>query len=80
MTHLCSYNLSRNSKHWLILPSTIAVFRYVIGPRKLSANERCFVSGGQTVVGLLQTTQIIPDISFLTDHVAYTSSNKTNIV
>ena len=35
-----------------ILPSTAAVFSYVVGPRKLSANEQCFV-GAQTVVSLL---------------------------
>ena len=40
-----------------ILPSTTAVFSYAIGPRKLSANEQFFV-GAQTVVSLLQTTQI----------------------
>ena len=40
-----------------ILPSTTAVFRYGIGSRKLSANEQFFV-GAQTVVSLLQTTQI----------------------
>ena len=56
-----------------ILPSTTAVFSYAIGARKLSANEQFFV-GAQTVVSLLQTTQIIPDICFITDHVAYTSS------
>ena len=39
-----------------ILLSTIAVFSYAIGPRKLSANEQFFV-GAQTVVSLLQTTQ-----------------------
>ena len=38
-----------------ILPSTIAVFSYVIGSRKLSANEQFFV-GAQTAVSLLQTT------------------------
>ena len=52
-----------------ILPSTIAVFSYAIGSRKLSANEPFFV-GAQTVVSLLQTTQIISDICFITDHVA----------
>ena len=41
-----------------ILPSTTAVFSYAIGPRKLSANEQFFV-GAQTVVSLLQTTEII---------------------
>ena len=45
-----------------------------------SASENGNVSDAQTVVSLLQTTQIIPDISFLTDHVAYASSNKTKIV
>jgi len=40
-----------------ILPSTAALFSYAIGPRKLSANEQFFV-GAQTVVSLLQTTQI----------------------
>ena len=62
-----------------ILPSTTAVFSYAIGSRKLSANEH-FFGGALTVVGLLQTTQIISDVCFITDHVAYTSSNKTKIV
>ena len=52
-----------------ILPSTTAVFSYAIGSRKLSANEQFFV-GAQTVVSLLQTTQIISDVCFITDHVA----------
>ena len=43
-----------------ILPSTTEVFIYAIGSRKLSANEQFFV-GAQTVVSLLQTTQIISD-------------------
>ena len=62
-----------------ILPSTTAVFSYAIRSRKLSANEQFFV-GAQTVVSLLQTTQIIPDVCFITDHVAYASSDKTTIV
>ena len=62
-----------------ILPSTTAVFSYAIGSRKLSANKQFFV-GAQTVVGLLQTTQMISDICFITDQVAYASSNKTRIV
>ena len=62
-----------------ILPSTTAVFSYTIGSRKLSANEQFFV-GAQTVVSLLQTTQIISDVYFITDHIAYASSNKTKIV
>ena len=62
-----------------ILPSTTAVFSYAIGSRKLSANEQ-FSVGAQTAVSLLQTTQIIPDVCFITDHVAYASSNETKIV
>ena len=62
-----------------ILPSTTAVFSYAIGSRKLSANEQFFV-GAQTVVSLLQTTQIISNVCFITDHAAYVSSNKTKIV
>ena len=61
-----------------ILPSTTAVFSYTIGSRKLSANEQFFV-GAQTIVSLLQTTQIISDVCFIADHVAYASSNKTKI-
>ena len=60
-----------------ILPSTTAIFSYAIGSRKLSANEQFFV-GAQTVVSLLQTTQIISDVCFVTDHVAYASSNQKN--
>ena len=49
-----------------ILPSTTAVFSYAIGSRKLLANEQFFV-GAQTEVSLLQTTQIISDVCFITD-------------
>ena len=62
-----------------ILPSTTAVFSYTIGPRKLSANEQFFV-GAETVVSLLQATQIISNVCFITDHVAYASTNQTKIV
>ena len=55
-----------------ILPSTTAVFSYAIGSRKLSANEQFFV-GVQTEVSLLQRTQIISDVRFITAHVAYAS-------
>ena len=47
-----------------ILPSTTAVFCYATGSRKLSANEQIFV-GSQTVVNLLQTTQIKQGMSFI---------------
>ena len=61
------------------LPSTTALFSYAIASRKLSANEQFFVCA-QTEVPLLQATQIISDVCFITDHVAYASSNKTKIV
>ena len=63
-----------------ILPSTTAVFTiYAIGSRKLSANEQFFV-GAQTVVSLLQTTQIKQGLSFTGANKVYTSINKTTIV
>ena len=55
------------------------IYSYAIGPRKLSANKPFFV-GAQTVVSLLQITLVISDVYFLTDRVAYGSSNKTKIV
>ena len=62
-----------------ILPSTTAVFSYAIGSRKLSANEQFFV-GAQTVVSLLQTTEINQGVSFIAANKVYTSTNKTTIV
>ena len=62
-----------------ILPSTTAVFSYVIGSRKLSANEQFFV-GAQTVVILLQTIQIKQGVSFIATNKVYNSTNKTRIV
>ena len=62
-----------------ILPSTTAVFSYAIGSRKLSANEQ-FLVGAQTVVGLLQITQIKQGVSFIAANKVYTSTNKTTIV
>ncbi len=62
-----------------ILPSTTAVFSYAIGSRKLSANEQFFV-GAQTVVRLLQTTQIKQGVSFIAANKVYTSTNKTTMV
>ena len=62
-----------------ILPSTTAVFSYATGSRKLSANEQ-FLVGDQTVVSLLQTTQIKQGVSFLAANKVYTSTNKTTIV
>ena len=61
------------------LPSTTAGFSYAIGSRKQSANEHFFVSA-QTVMSLLQTTQIKQDISFIAANKVYTSTNKTTII
>ena len=62
-----------------ILPSTTAVFSYATGSRKLSAYEQFFVVA-QTVVSLLQTTQIKQGVSFIAANKVYTSTNKTTIV
>ena len=62
-----------------ILPSTTAVLSCAIGFRKLSANEHFFV-GAQTVVSLLQTTQIKQGVSFIAASKVYTGANKTTIV
>ena len=62
-----------------ILPSTTAVFSYAIGSKKLSANEQFFV-GAQTVVSLLQITQIKQGVSFIAANKVYSCTNKTTIV
>ena len=62
-----------------ILPSTTAVLSYAIGSRKLPANEQFFV-GAQTVVRLLQITQVKRGVLFIAANKVYTSSNKTTIV
>ena len=53
-----------------ILPSTTAVFSFAIASRKLSANEQ-FLVGAQTVVSLLQTTQIKQGVSFIAANKVY---------
>ena len=64
-----------------ILPSTTAIFSYAIGSRKLSAKEQgFFFAGAQTVVSLLQTTQIKQGVTFIATNKVYTSTNKTTIV
>ena len=62
-----------------ILPSTTAIFSYTIGSRKLSTNEQFFV-GAQTVVSLLQTTQIKQGVSFIAANKVYINTNQTTIV
>ena len=81
--HLCHTKLQ--ALVYGILPSTIAVFSYAIGQTKQNKQKNCqlmssFFVGAQAVVRLLQTTQIISVVCFITDHGAYTSSNKTKIV
>ena len=70
-----------NCKHWFTT-SFLRPLSYLVTPQ---VPENCqltssFFVGAQTVVCLLQATQIISDVCFLTDHVAYASSNKTKIV
>ena len=62
-----------------ILPATTAVFSYAIGSTKLSVNEQFFV-GAQTIVSLLQTTQIKQGMSFIAANKVDSSTNKTTIV
>ena len=61
-----------------ILPSTTDVFSYVIGSRKLSANEQFFV-GTLTLVSLLQATQIKQGVSFIDANKVYSSKNNAII-
>ena len=70
-----------NSKHWFTTSflQPLPYFSYAIGSRKLSANEQFFV-GAQTVVSLLQTTQIIQAVSFIAANKVYTNTNKITIV
>ena len=70
-----------NSKHWFTT-FFLQPLPYLVTPQ---GQENCQLTrnsfvGAQTVVSLLQTTQIISDVCFITDHVAYASSNKTKIV
>ena len=69
-----------DSKHWFTtaFPQPLPYF-YAIGSRKLSANQQFFV-GAQTVVSLLQRTQIKQCVSFIAANKVYTSTNKTTII
>ena len=62
-----------------IVPPTTATADYIVDLEKLSANEQ-FFDEAQTAVRLQQTTEIISDVSFITDHIAYASTNKTKLV
>ena len=80
-TMACGLSDPPNSKHWFTT-SFLQPLPYLvtpIGSRKLSANEPFFV-GVQTVVSLLQTTQIKQGVSFIAANKVYTSTNKTTIV
>ena len=59
-----------NSRPWFTT-SFLQPLPYLVTPEgpENSANEQFFV-GAQTVVSLLQTTWIISDVCFITDHVA----------
>ena len=56
-----------------IFPSITAIADYALGLPAV-------FDDAQTAVNLQQTTQIILDVSFTTNHVAYASINKTKIV
>ena len=70
-----NYVLKLQAVVYDILPSTAAVFSYVIGSWKLSANEE-FLVGAQTVVSSLQTTQIKQDVRVI--HSRQQSLHHTN--
>ena len=59
------------------LPPTTGIVDNAIGLEKLSANEQ-FFDEAQTATH--KTIQIISDVCFINDHVAYASRNKTKIV
>ena len=56
------------------------LFSYAIGSIKLSAANEQFFVGAQTVLSLLQTTQIKQGVSFIAANKVYTSTNKTTII
>ena len=81
-SYACVAWLHADSKQWFTT-SFLQPLPYLVtpqGPENCQPTSSFFVVGAQTVVSLLQTTQIISDVCFITDHVAYASSNKTTIV
>ena len=67
-----------NSKHWFTT-FFLQPLSYLVTPL---GPENCQLTSSflLPVISLLQTTQIISHVCFITDHVPYTSSNKTKIV
>ena len=61
-----------------ILPPTTATVDYAIGLEKLSANKQ-FLDDDKTAF-VTDNSKNLLDVSFITDHVAYASTNKTKIV
>ena len=61
------------------LSPTSAIIGYAFGLQKLLANRQFFI-GAQMKVSLKQTTQIIPGVSVLTIHIAYSITKKTMII
>ena len=59
-----------------ILPRATAIVYYALGLGKLPAANKQLFDDAQMAVNLQQTIQIISDVSFITDHVAYDSTNK----
>ena len=60
------------------LSSNYCIANYAIGLEKLSANEQ-FLDDAQTAASLQQTIQIISDVSFITDHAVFASTDKSKI-
>ena len=74
---LCKVLVGLAAPVYDILPPTTAIVDDAVSLGKLLANEQFFVDA-QTAVRLSQqTTQIIGNVAFITDHVAYDSTNKT---
>ena len=70
-----------NSKHWFTT-SFLQPLPYLVtpqGPENCRLKSSFFV-GAQTIVSLLQTTQIKQGVSFTAANKVYTSTNKTTIV
>ena len=67
--------MGANSKHWFTT-SFLQPLPYLVtplGPKNCQLTSIFVVGGAQTVVSLLPTTQIISDVCFITDYVAYVS-------
>ena len=58
--------------------SNYCIVDYATGLEKLSANDK-FLDDAQTAASLQKTIQIISDVSFITDHAVFASTDKSKI-